>query len=56
MTKIIQKIKASTKGIHWPSKKEILTDTVFVMSVATTLSLLIVGWTSVVDLIIGLFI
>ena len=56
MSKLIQKFKATVSNIHWPSKEEVVKDTVYVMVTATVLSFLILGWTTVIDLVIGLFV
>lgn len=56
MGNIFSKIKAAVSGIHWPSKKEVIRDTIYVMCTTVVLSLLIMGWTTLIDLVIGLFI
>lgn len=51
--KLIGKLKHSVNGIHWPSKREVVSDTLFTVSVATVLSLMIVGWAYLIDCVVN---
>ena len=56
INKLVRKFKATVSNIHWPSKEEVVRDTVYVMVTTAILSLLILGWTTGIDAIIGLFV
>lgn len=49
MAKFIGKIKNSVSGIHWPSRKEIVSDTLFTVMTTVVLVLLVYGWTSGIE-------
>jgi preprotein translocase SecE subunit len=53
MANIIRKTKIILKEINWPTKKEVITDTLFTLGVTVVLSLLILLWTSGIDKMIN---
>jgi preprotein translocase subunit SecE len=53
MKKCIQKIKSSFASIHWPNKKNIVSDTIFTALVTLVVSVAILGWTTMIDTIVS---
>jgi preprotein translocase subunit SecE len=57
--KVIGKIKHVVQDLHWPSVKEIISDTLLTVCATTVLALAVSGWTHVieyvVDLVVSLF-
>ena len=53
MANIIKKAKVTLKEIHWPTKKEVIMDTLFTVIVTIILSLVILLWTSSIDAIVN---
>jgi preprotein translocase subunit SecE len=51
--KKINKIISHVKDIHWPTKKVLLQDTMFTVSVAGILAIAILIWTSGIEYVIG---
>lgn len=49
MANLIAKIKNSAHGIHWPSRKEIVSDTLITVSTSVVLALLLYGWNSAIE-------
>lgn len=54
VNKMIKKIKSNIKEIHWPTKKEVVVDTVFTLLSTTILTVLIMFWTMGIDKIVQL--
>ena len=52
MGKIVSKIKNSIGSISWPSKKEVVSDTIFTIIVAAVFSTLILLWTGCIDTLV----
>ena len=52
MRNLIVKIKNSIGGIHWPSMKEIVSDTLFTVSTTAILAILVSGWMHVIEIVV----
>lgn len=53
MGKLFNKAKKTVGDIHWPRVKEVVSDTLFTVSVTTILSLMISVWTGAIERIVN---
>ena len=44
---------STLKDLHWPSKKEVTLDTLYVVISATILSLMIFGWNACIEWVVN---
>lgn len=50
--KFIGKIKNTIHGIHWPSKKEIFSNTMLTVSATSVLALAVSCWARAIELVV----
>ena len=53
MKNAFKDLVATLKDLHWPSKKQVTLDTLFVTITATILSLMIFGWNSCIEWVVN---
>ena len=51
--KFLRNIKKVCGDIHWPSMKEIVSDTLLTVGVTTVLALAVGGWTNAIEYVVN---
>jgi preprotein translocase SecE subunit len=59
MGKLIRRSLNSIKGVHWPTRKEVIFDTLLTVCTTAVLAVMVGAWTHaieyIVDLVVSLF-
>ena len=53
MKNAFKDLVATLKDLHWPSKKEITLDTLYVVITGVILSMMILGWNSCIESVVN---